>query len=59
MAAHMENARAAALANKPEPILVCPVCGAVQMPELCPLGLCFLCAGRLYSETSEPEKGKK
>lgn len=58
MSAPMENARAAALAHKPEPILVCPVCGAAQMPELCPLGLCFLCAGRLYVETPEQEKGK-
>lgn len=55
---HMEKARAAAADHKPEPLLVCPVCLAVQMPELSPLGLCFLCSGRLYVET-EPEKGKK
>ena len=55
---HMEKARAAALAHKPEPMLTCPVCGAVQVPELCPLGLCFLCAGRVYVETTETEKGK-
>ena len=55
---NMEIARAAALAHKPRPWVVCPVCGAVQAPELCPLGLCFLCAGRVYVETLETEKGK-
>lgn len=54
----MEKARASALAHNPEPMLTCPVCGAVQVPDLCPLGLCFLCAGRVYVETSETEKGK-
>ncbi len=58
MADTMETARAAALAHKPRPWVICPVCGASQDPELCPLGLCFLCAGRVYTETSEPEKGK-
>jgi hypothetical protein len=54
----MENTRALAVAHKPAPVLICPVCGAVQVPELCPLGLCFLCAGRCYVETVEDGKGE-
>lgn len=56
MADNMEKARAAAAAHKTEPLLVCSVCLAVQLPELSPLGLCFLCSGRLYREETETDE---